>query len=185
VFVQEVPKDEHYSFPYFFTYPDSNSLFKLEKPVSFYSAYFKSVPKELALLHIRQLRQSFLIAKILILDLYCMQVGSNSWYFDIILPFIIPKSTIVDNNTVYEAKILLGYINRTWPDILFNGKKLECPPGEYHCDKKIEFTAPKPDHYDSSGLSKQQWTATVLLKKRKADSLLTITRDYYVRKPCK
>ena len=188
VFREQMSFDSYYTnnqLPYFFIFPDSNSLYKDEKPLSFYFAYFKNAPIDLAMLNLNRIKLSILTAKRVVVNIYASRVSDCGWYFDKIVPFVIPQSNIVDNDSSYKAKVFLGVISRTTPNIIINDKKLERRPSGYHSNYQyVEFPAPKLGHYDSNGLSKQHWMAKVIINKRIPDTL-TITRDYYVRKPCR
>jgi len=187
-FRNRVESDLNSSLKDFPVYPDSNYLFKQEAPLSFYSAYFKSIPRELLLFRINLLKNDLLSRKKELLYHYAAQIGSLDYICTRILPFISPRSEIIDSDSIYHADVFLFSTEDVEFDVIYDGEKLDCiPSGENGCwgYRDLKFPAPKPDHYDSNGLSKQQWTATVALKKGMEDSLITITKDYYIRKPCK
>lgn len=165
-------------------------LEKTELPSKVLNEYFPTLKKRSDLnslrgkLYLLVLRNKLLMWEENMAEEFYAQVGSScSWNWTPIFALVEPESETVEEGSEYKANLF-------WATSVYAKGKLEMedtlattnPFTGYSFNFKVT-----PGSYNEKGLCKKQWKATYTYMNYRTneDTSLVITRDYYVKKPCK
>ncbi len=169
-----------------------NSFMKeMEVPVGIRMEYFPALKERKDLdeaqgkLYLLALKNKLLVWKMNSMRLFYEQVGASSGCgYSLIYPMVESESEIVEEGAMYKAKLF-------WATPTYLKGKLaldEIPVTASPLNDSFRFFFKASlERGEEKGLCKKQWKAryTYLNRNTGEDTTILITRDYFVKKPCK
>ncbi len=146
---------------------------------SFAALNFEKTPLGAALATLSQFGTEVTYAETDALEILARNVGAGDLKFDSIFPLVKPQSNIVAAGAKYNAELYLAASSSAVEPIMaIDDKPIPVDSGV----GKISFLA-TPGKYDSEGLARKYFKATIKLKIPGGDSTFVQDIEYFVAKP--